>query len=772
MTGDKLKGKRVAIIAADQVEEIELVEPRRALEDAGAETELISIESGEIQGVSHFENASKHRVDRTVADADPDDYDALLIPAASEARICCAPTRARRVRARVRRRRQAAGGDLPRPVAARRGRRRAGPDGHVVAVAPDRHPQRGRRVGRQRGRRRRRHRHEPEARRHPGLQREDDRGVRRGQARRPARAGRHRTLIAAATARSSVCGRAAALPESRAVRRRAPTRPRPGRAPPPERGRWRSRRSRCRPRRRPRPTGRAIGAPAVSSTRAEVSTCRPPMVCVIAAATRTAAAAPRRRGERQAVERHPRLGRRRLDELAHRPLAHALFERPLVEQVVRPRTGPARDRLDDVRLRPRHVGRAEELLARCRRCARAGRRAARRRRSRPRPTRRRACAAVELVHARGQRCAAREPVLEPAAGRPRIAAQAQRRRRPDESRDEIGAKPRSRRSPARSASPPSAASAVARRRLRPAARRRSASLEPARIEADAGRERVPRSPPRRPARRATAARRSRRRAAPRRAAAAPDRRPGTPAGSPRSSRGARRRPTRAASTRPPRVPRSKHDRVGAQLGRAHRGARARPCRRLRRRAGFARSGERERRLVLDVLEADPVGPVTNTAYVFGASTTCSISMPRSSASRRWSSADSTRRPRWLSSGALAASGSPLTNMTRAPPTSTAPSGAAAAAVALEGGRGRAPGCGATSARWSRSNSISVGFSTSCTQRPSPSSRDVPLPGGSSARAARGSRRAAPRGSTTPRSRGPVGVEERELAAPRIARRRA
>ena len=77
---DSLKGKRVAIIAADQVEEVELVEPRRALEAAGAETDLISMESGEIQGVTHFENASKHKVDSTVADADPHDYDALLIP--------------------------------------------------------------------------------------------------------------------------------------------------------------------------------------------------------------------------------------------------------------------------------------------------------------------------------------------------------------------------------------------------------------------------------------------------------------------------------------------------------------------------------------------------------------------------------------------------------------------------------------------------------------------------------------------------------------------
>jgi protease I len=80
MSEDRLKGKRIAIIAADQVEEVELVEPRRALEEAGAETELISIEAGEIQGVNHFENASKHRVDRVVADADPGDYDGLMIP--------------------------------------------------------------------------------------------------------------------------------------------------------------------------------------------------------------------------------------------------------------------------------------------------------------------------------------------------------------------------------------------------------------------------------------------------------------------------------------------------------------------------------------------------------------------------------------------------------------------------------------------------------------------------------------------------------------------
>jgi protease I len=75
-----LKGKKVAIIAADMVEEVELVEPRRALEKAGAETELISLEPGEIQGFDHFDKAHTHKVDRTIEDADPSDYDSLMIP--------------------------------------------------------------------------------------------------------------------------------------------------------------------------------------------------------------------------------------------------------------------------------------------------------------------------------------------------------------------------------------------------------------------------------------------------------------------------------------------------------------------------------------------------------------------------------------------------------------------------------------------------------------------------------------------------------------------
>jgi deglycase len=78
--GTRLNGKRVAILAADGVEQIELTEPRKAIEDEGADVELISLESGEIQGFDHLDHGDKFTVDRTVSDARADDYDALLLP--------------------------------------------------------------------------------------------------------------------------------------------------------------------------------------------------------------------------------------------------------------------------------------------------------------------------------------------------------------------------------------------------------------------------------------------------------------------------------------------------------------------------------------------------------------------------------------------------------------------------------------------------------------------------------------------------------------------
>jgi protease I len=77
---DKLQGKRVAILAADMFERVELEKPRKALEDEGAQVDLISIHDGEIQGFDHFEPANKVKVDRTVEEAEADDYDALMVP--------------------------------------------------------------------------------------------------------------------------------------------------------------------------------------------------------------------------------------------------------------------------------------------------------------------------------------------------------------------------------------------------------------------------------------------------------------------------------------------------------------------------------------------------------------------------------------------------------------------------------------------------------------------------------------------------------------------
>lgn len=78
--GDKLRGKRVAILAADMFERVELEEPRKALVDAGAEVELVSLKPGEIQGFDHFEPARSEKVDRAVEEASASDYDALLLP--------------------------------------------------------------------------------------------------------------------------------------------------------------------------------------------------------------------------------------------------------------------------------------------------------------------------------------------------------------------------------------------------------------------------------------------------------------------------------------------------------------------------------------------------------------------------------------------------------------------------------------------------------------------------------------------------------------------
>jgi protease I len=80
MAKQPLAGKKVAILAADMFERVELEEPRKALEKAGARTEVVSIHGGEIQGFDHFEPKKKVKVDKTVEEVSVGDYDALFIP--------------------------------------------------------------------------------------------------------------------------------------------------------------------------------------------------------------------------------------------------------------------------------------------------------------------------------------------------------------------------------------------------------------------------------------------------------------------------------------------------------------------------------------------------------------------------------------------------------------------------------------------------------------------------------------------------------------------
>ena len=77
---NRLEGKKVAFLATDGVEQVELTEPWKAVEQEGGTPELVSLESGEIQGFEHLDKGRTFPVDRTVSDANADDYDGLVLP--------------------------------------------------------------------------------------------------------------------------------------------------------------------------------------------------------------------------------------------------------------------------------------------------------------------------------------------------------------------------------------------------------------------------------------------------------------------------------------------------------------------------------------------------------------------------------------------------------------------------------------------------------------------------------------------------------------------
>jgi protease I len=78
---DDLKGKRIAFLVAQEgVEEVELTKPWEAVEHAGGTPELIAPESGEVQAFQHLDKSSTFSVDRTLAEANPGDYDGVVLP--------------------------------------------------------------------------------------------------------------------------------------------------------------------------------------------------------------------------------------------------------------------------------------------------------------------------------------------------------------------------------------------------------------------------------------------------------------------------------------------------------------------------------------------------------------------------------------------------------------------------------------------------------------------------------------------------------------------
>jgi protease I len=76
----KLEGKTIAFLATEGVEQVELTEPWKAIEEAGGKPELISLESGAVQAFDHLDKGDTFQVDHTAADADANRYDGLVLP--------------------------------------------------------------------------------------------------------------------------------------------------------------------------------------------------------------------------------------------------------------------------------------------------------------------------------------------------------------------------------------------------------------------------------------------------------------------------------------------------------------------------------------------------------------------------------------------------------------------------------------------------------------------------------------------------------------------
>src|SRR6266516_5044752 len=80
MQGNTVQGLRVAILVTDDFEQVEMVEPKKALDQAGATTKIVSPKPGQVQGMNHDVKADFFPVDMTLDQANPADFDAVLLP--------------------------------------------------------------------------------------------------------------------------------------------------------------------------------------------------------------------------------------------------------------------------------------------------------------------------------------------------------------------------------------------------------------------------------------------------------------------------------------------------------------------------------------------------------------------------------------------------------------------------------------------------------------------------------------------------------------------
>jgi protease I len=80
MQGNQLNGMRVAIVVTDDFEQVELTEPKKALDQAGATTKIVSTHPGQVTGMNHDVKADTFNVDMTLDQINPNDFDAVMLP--------------------------------------------------------------------------------------------------------------------------------------------------------------------------------------------------------------------------------------------------------------------------------------------------------------------------------------------------------------------------------------------------------------------------------------------------------------------------------------------------------------------------------------------------------------------------------------------------------------------------------------------------------------------------------------------------------------------